>query len=280
MKKLFVFLAAGFSSAILSCAPMVDYAQIKQQNEIACGNNNAVGCRNLGNMYYNGYGVPKNVNLALQYYDKACNLNDAESCNLVGIIYYRLDQQKNKDLYMKYFQKACDLNLGVGCYNIGSIYMAKSNLKTAWKYLDKACNLGYYQGCDDLKKIPKYKPTLEELKKVDYGEYPKNWKKLVKDYFYDAEIFIDPEPKIKFKYPPKKAYECKGPDKSSCRYFWKACVKVNARNRMGGYTGWTPVPLEIDIHTHKVSLPIEAKVQLMGNSGFPCDLYMKTNTFE
>ena len=52
----------------------------------ACDNKDAIGCHNLGFMYYNGQGVKKNSNKALDLFKKACDLNYEGGCKAYAII--------------------------------------------------------------------------------------------------------------------------------------------------------------------------------------------------
>lgn len=79
------------------------------------------------------------------------------------------------------------------------------------------------------------KLTEDEIKNADYGEYPANYEKIVKDYYED--IAKDPE---SMKY--KKITE---PKKLWYRFFndyyfgYITCVTANGKNSFGAYTGYT-----------------------------------------
>ncbi|WP_187852871.1 SEL1-like repeat protein [Helicobacter pylori] len=60
-----------------------DYIQAKKYFEKACGLNNGGGCGALGDLYYNGEGVEKNLTKAAQYISKACKLGDQEACEVL-----------------------------------------------------------------------------------------------------------------------------------------------------------------------------------------------------
>ena len=58
------------------------------------------------------YGVKKDEKKALKYYEKACNLKDAQSCTIIGRKYY----EKGKiTLAKKYLKKGCNLKDFVAC---------------------------------------------------------------------------------------------------------------------------------------------------------------------
>src|SRR5438477_6228366 len=80
-------------------------------------------------------------------------------------------------------------------------------------------------------------PTAEKLANADYGDYPANYRQLIRDFFQVA--LKDPDSaQYQFR-EPYKGYSKKalivggGVDK----YGWICNVNVNAKNSYGGYTG-------------------------------------------
>jgi len=47
----------------------------------ACRLKDDVGCKNIGNLYFYGRGVRKNLRKALTYYKNACELKNKEACD-------------------------------------------------------------------------------------------------------------------------------------------------------------------------------------------------------
>ena len=74
------------------------------------------GCFNLGNAYYYGDGVTKNLNKSVELYQKACDGGEIKECLKLGYTYY-FGNGVAKDIYkaMKLFQKACDGGVIEGC---------------------------------------------------------------------------------------------------------------------------------------------------------------------
>lgn len=58
------------------------------------------------------YGVAKSANLAMQFYRKACKLNDAQSCTIIGRKYYENKNLKEAKIYL---DKGCKLGDQVAC---------------------------------------------------------------------------------------------------------------------------------------------------------------------
>lgn len=72
-----------------------------------------------------------------------------------------------------------------------------------------------------------------------FGSFPSNYKELVEQYFYDS--LIDPKSMmLEFKSEPFKA-ECLATaivTAESERFGYGVQVRINAKNKLGGYTGW------------------------------------------
>ena len=72
--------------------------------------------------------------------------------------------------------------------------------------------------------------------------YPKNWKALATERL--ETTLVDPQSaQYRFPYPPPaKAWRSvvgnKGELSSKTVYGWRTCFQYNAKNRMGGYTGY------------------------------------------
>ncbi|MGL2723679.1 tetratricopeptide repeat protein [Helicobacter pylori] len=57
-----------------------DFSKAKGYFEKACDLNNGGGCGGLGDLYYDGEGVEKNLIKAAQFYSKACKLGEQLAC--------------------------------------------------------------------------------------------------------------------------------------------------------------------------------------------------------
>jgi len=83
-------------------------------------------------------------------------------------------------------------------------------------------------GCAGVKK-----PTPDQLANADYGSYPENYKEITEKYISD--MLIDPY--------SAKFSDWRGPSTGwysnyqGTFFGYRVCVFVNAKNRMGGYSG-------------------------------------------
>lgn len=114
--------------------------------------NDKESCKNSGETLYEQRDFIK----AAEFYAKACDMNDAISCNKVGKLYYhhyhRSTQniEKNPDKAMEFYTKSCDLDNAEGCLLLGTLYADKKDMTKAEKLFDQACDMGDPEVCTDL----------------------------------------------------------------------------------------------------------------------------------
>ncbi len=130
-----------------------DYKNAVKYYKFACDLNDSWGCSDLGWHYEHGKGVGKDLDLAKEYFQKACNLKKKFCVNL-GYFY---EKQKNDyKKAFKYYKIACDNNGSMGCNNLAWMYLdgrgVEKNIHKGYIYAKKAydlnpkntLNLGYY----------------------------------------------------------------------------------------------------------------------------------------
>ncbi|GAA9424234.1 hypothetical protein HpHA283_04050 [Helicobacter pylori] len=124
------------------------YIQAKEYFEKACELDDAAGCVILLTR-------DKLVNKqeVFQYFSKACELNSGSGCNALGVLYGD-GRGIEKDLTKatQYYSKACDLNNDYGCSTLEAMQyqgkVAVKNEKQAMKKFEKACKLGFKEVCE------------------------------------------------------------------------------------------------------------------------------------
>ncbi|MCQ2702108.1 sel1 repeat family protein [Helicobacter pylori] len=140
----------------------------------ACKSNDAKKCKDLAEFYFNA----NDLKNALEYYSKACELNNGEGCSKLGGDYF-LGESVTQDLKKAfgYYSKACELNEALTCTLVGEFYRdgegVAKDLKKAFEYSAKACELNDAKGCYALaafynegKGVAKdEKQTIENLEK-------------------------------------------------------------------------------------------------------------------
>lgn len=114
------------------------------------------GCDALAGAYEFGFGTPKNMTKAVEFYTKACNLGSPKACESLGRIYVHGEEEIQKDFVngAKFSTKACDGGSLKGCVIIGIMYakgwgIQADNIKAKY-YFDKACDGGFGGGCHAL----------------------------------------------------------------------------------------------------------------------------------
>ena len=76
-------------------------------------------CTELGRAYYYGNGVTKDINKAIQLYEKACDGGEVFSCSDLGHAYDKGEEvTKDFNKAAHFYKKACDGGLGEECLNL------------------------------------------------------------------------------------------------------------------------------------------------------------------
>lgn len=116
--------------------------------EKACDGGNIEECLNLGDMYYIGKDVPRDVIKGDKAYNKACDAKLADACNRLGEIYFRMKGSESSKVF---FEKSCNLENPRGCFLFGRVseLTAKEDREyiKVKKAYEKSCNLGSSGGC-------------------------------------------------------------------------------------------------------------------------------------
>lgn len=122
----------------------------------SCDSGNGKSCHNLGAFYKDKeFGdMQRNKQIAITYFDKACNLDIAESCFNLGLLSASGEGglQQDYKTALQYYEKACNLNLVNACTNLAMLYTEGRGVQQSRyhiaKYLCKSCNLGHLESCD------------------------------------------------------------------------------------------------------------------------------------
>lgn len=121
--------------------------------EKACKLNDGEACLNAGIIYHEGLGTETDSSKAADFYEQACNMNNASGCTHQGIIYgcgSTPDYTKALDFY----RKGCEKGDNEGCYFTGIAYKegvgVTQNNASAYEYLQKACDLNLGKACSDI----------------------------------------------------------------------------------------------------------------------------------
>lgn len=87
-----------------------------------CDKNDTQSCQNLGRIYGSGGlgSVKEGKEKSLEFYEKACKLKDAVSCEITATNYsIKFHRQRNNQNYknkaIKYYKEACKLGYSMAC---------------------------------------------------------------------------------------------------------------------------------------------------------------------
>lgn len=109
----------------------------------------SLNCVNLALFYHNGWGVEKNPQKAVEYYDMGCRFGDSEGCNGLGVFFE--NENVNYDKASRYYAMACKAKNALGCHNLGFMYYKGRgfaiNYDIAYNYFKQACELGNKPSC-------------------------------------------------------------------------------------------------------------------------------------
>ena len=125
-----------------------DYIDSKELYQKAAVLGSGSAYTKLGEIYFYGNGVDKDLKIAFDYFEKAAKLNDGQACSYLGD-YYRLGtiEDKNGLKALEYYKKAIE-NKFYGAYsNMGLLYWfgcpcLEQNGKLAIDYFNKAVEHG------------------------------------------------------------------------------------------------------------------------------------------
>lgn len=139
-----------------SCKLLADgFGRANQLFQNACNGGAGGSCTNLGILYQNGLGVPKDDARAVSFYRKACEDGDALGCNNLGWMY---DQARgvtqDAGRAVELYRKACDDGHFMGCGNLAEAYLeGRGVTQDAGRGLElyrKACDDGYAGACNQV----------------------------------------------------------------------------------------------------------------------------------
>lgn len=138
-----------------------DLKKAKEYYQIACDKKDSFGCFHLR--------IIEEGDLAIDYYTILCDDEDGSACLRVGNIYYNgLGIPKDTKSSVIYYQKACVLKNAQGCFNLGIVYrngegglevnpeIALAYFYLAKQYLLVDCRSGKKSSCNLLKSMEKY----------------------------------------------------------------------------------------------------------------------------
>ena len=129
----------------------------------------------IGNIYYVGEAVNKDLYKAFYWFKKSANQGNTEAQAMIGMMYIRGEgTQVNNFKAIEFSTQACDANISRSCDELGTLYQygrgAKQNIVKAGEVYKKACSLGYVKSCERIE-------LLSETKQIDQQHLEQKYNK-------------------------------------------------------------------------------------------------------
>ncbi len=104
--------------------------------------------RNLGELYFNGVGVQKDINKSIEYFEQGAKEGDLQSVIWLGYIYSNNfnDDEKNLQIALNWYKVGADLGSNEAIYNLGMLYWKMGDVAKGEEWLLKAGELGWLEG--------------------------------------------------------------------------------------------------------------------------------------
>ena len=158
-------LAELYAFSIEKC----NYKKAFEYATIAAEDDEKGGYLVLGSLYLNGWGVEKDINLALDNYKMAAALGDETAMNQIGIIFMDSeDFEANPEQSFYWFNEASKKGSDVGMFNLGYCYKngfgIEADVEQAAEWFKKAAELGYLDAMVELGEY--YQETLVDFNKA------------------------------------------------------------------------------------------------------------------
>ncbi|MFV0480647.1 MAG: hypothetical protein ACK5LP_01555 [Campylobacteraceae bacterium] len=140
---------------------------------LACKNNIATACLNIGVLNDEITGTEPNFEIAMKYYNLACEMGELDGCSNMALLYQQAKGvPRNTIKAIEIFSENCDnKEHAISCLALFHIYakdtdITQKNTTKAATYLVKACELGDENSCYILKSL-----NSEEISKEEDERY-------------------------------------------------------------------------------------------------------------
>lgn len=167
------YLDGGFASTLAELysysTEKCDYKKAFEYATIAAEDDEEDGYFVLGELYFNGWGVTKNIQKALENYKMSAAYGNKTAMNQIGIIYMGDESfETNPEQSFYWFNEAAKKGSEVGMNNVGYCYKngfgIEADAEQAAEWFKKAAELGYVDAMVELGEY--YQDTLFDVKKA------------------------------------------------------------------------------------------------------------------
>ena len=121
----------------------------------ACNQNYYASCTRAAFLYEEGKDVEVDMKKAFKLYTKACGGDDGLACHNVAVYYSKSDNEALKKLAINFYDKACDNGNADSCIYMGRYHRDSKSLThdyaKAKERFNKACELNSALGCKEVR---------------------------------------------------------------------------------------------------------------------------------
>ncbi len=134
-----------------------DYRRAAEIFNLACSYGSAYACGDLGQLYYNGWGVQQNERTGFGYASKACHMGKGRAvrraCYFEAVMFEEgYGVQRDYAQAASHMKIACDLDHGNACAKLAAYYYTGlgvgRSVGLAKFYANKSCSLDDEMGCE------------------------------------------------------------------------------------------------------------------------------------
>jgi uncharacterized protein len=143
---------ASLGNTLLNSSDAKDQKLATDKLRMACEDNVASACTNLGFQYFDGRGVPVDHDKGISYYERACGRDGGLACVLLGHVYLEgKGRERSAPKALELYAKGCELHEAVGCSFVGRLLIwgegIERNQEVGRKFLGRACDQGHAESC-------------------------------------------------------------------------------------------------------------------------------------
>lgn len=135
-----------------------EYEKAFMYYQKACDGKVELGCANVGILYENGLGVPKDGNRAIEIYKENCNKRGKNSCYHLGNAYRKGEiVERDYEQALNAYTLSCDVGVLGACANIGVMYEqglgVQKDKKRAYNIYRVSCFRGLTKACTQMNRL-------------------------------------------------------------------------------------------------------------------------------
>jgi len=135
----------------------VDYVMAGRLYDFSCSAGNGDACCSFGRLIVDGHGVARDLARAKLYFERGCQAGSGIACSDAGYWssqpLLRTGLFPNLRAAFNYYEKACELSEANGCGSLGGYYEqgfgVAADTFRAQHYYERACSLGRGESCAD-----------------------------------------------------------------------------------------------------------------------------------